>query len=94
VDPTATGSPEGTETPTPLEPTATALETAIPPPCIGDCNGDRVVTINELISGVNIALARAAVGLCEAMDGNHDGNVTVNELVAAVNHALTGCPAA
>ena len=94
VDPTATGSPQDTETPTPLEPTATALETTIPPPCIGDCNGDRVVAINELVIGVNIALGPAAVAQCDAMDGNHDGNVAVNELVAAVNHALTGCPAA
>jgi hypothetical protein len=60
--------------------------------CQGDCNGDRVVTINELIAGVNIALGTAAVAQCSALDANDDGRVAVNELVAAVLRATTACP--
>ena len=64
------------------------------PACVGDCNGDGMVAINELITGVNIALGSAPVSDCEAMDANGDGMVGINELIAAVNNALSGCPAA
>jgi hypothetical protein len=59
--------------------------------CIGDCNGDGGVFINELISGVNIALGQP-FGVCEGFDGNGDGEVSIVELIQAVNHALEGCP--
>lgn len=71
--------------PTPT-PTATPLAG-----CGGDCNGDGTVAINELISGVNIALGAAPVASCEAMDATGDGTVAINELVAAVANALDGC---
>ncbi len=61
--------------------------------CAGDCNNDGSVTINELISGVNIALGSAAVTTCPSFDVNKDGSVTINELIAGVNNALNGCPA-
>jgi hypothetical protein len=60
--------------------------------CAGDCGGDRMVTVNELITGVNIALGAAGAGQCPSVDGNGDGAVVVNELVAAVANALNGCP--
>jgi hypothetical protein len=60
--------------------------------CIGDCNGDGQVTVNELIEMVNIALGSAAVSTCTAGDGDGDGEITVNEIVAGVNNALNGCP--
>jgi hypothetical protein len=63
------------------------------PSCVGDCNGDGEVTINELIVGVNIALGNAAVDSCPAFDANGNGMVTINELIAAVNNASEGCPA-
>jgi len=83
-------------TPTPDEPsqTATATPTVTPPPasCPGDCDGNGVVIINELVSGVAAALDRPST--CKsACDLNHDGSVTVNELIAAVEAALNGCPA-
>jgi hypothetical protein len=61
--------------------------------CVGDCNGDGEVTINELISMVNIALGTSDVSTCTAGDANGDGEITINEIVAAVNNALNGCPA-
>ena len=61
--------------------------------CTGDCNGDGTVAINELITGVNIALGSAQVSSCPSFDVNSDGTVAINELIAAVNNALNGCTA-
>lgn len=60
--------------------------------CVGDCNNDGEVTINELINMVNIALETAPISGCMAGDANGDGSITVNEIVAGVNNALNGCP--
>ncbi|MDX2171248.1 MAG: hypothetical protein SF182_29535 [Deltaproteobacteria bacterium] len=62
------------------------------PTCVGDCSGDRRVTIDELVSGVNIALGGPAVSTCPAMDANGDGAVGIDELVRAVGAALGSCP--
>jgi hypothetical protein len=59
---------------------------------VGDCNGDLEVTVDEILSMVNIALGNTSVSACEAGDANHDGEVTVNEILAAVNNALNSCP--
>jgi sugar lactone lactonase YvrE len=61
--------------------------------CPGDCNGDRLVSVDELILGVNIALGSAALSDCPAFDQVvTDGVVDVSELVTCVNAALDGCP--
>jgi hypothetical protein len=49
--PTTTASSEATPTAS-----AAATPTATAPPCCGDCNGDGMVSINELITAVNNAL--------------------------------------
>ncbi len=91
--PTATS---GAATPT-LPPTAppTATRTIGPPPtlgsCIGDCNGNGEIAINELITGVSIALGSANVSACGSFDTNASGAVEINELIAGVNAALNGC---
>lgn len=59
--------------------------------CIGDCDGNGAVSINELIRGVNIALELQPVANCSCADPNSDGRVTINELIQAVNRALNGC---
>ena len=79
-EPTPSASPSPTPTPTPE-----------PAPCAGDCNGDHLVTVDELVRGVNGALGSAAS--CPAFDLDNDGTVAISELVAAVNAALNGCPA-
>ncbi|MEO8604665.1 MAG: cytochrome P460 family protein [bacterium] len=73
---------------------AAVVLTALPAAasCPGDCTGDGVVGVSELIRGVNIALGNAPVSDCPAFDVNVDGSVAVNELIAAVNAALNGCP--
>jgi hypothetical protein len=62
------------------------------PVCTGDCNQDGLVTVDELVKGVNIALGLLPVEDCTSFDRNEDGSVTVDELVIAVNAALVGCP--
>jgi hypothetical protein len=52
------------------------------------------VEINELVTGVNIALNGLAADTCPALDANASGQIEINELVTAVNHALAGCPVA
>jgi hypothetical protein len=77
--------PTSTLTPTP-SPTA---ETE----CVGDCDGDGRVDINELILGVNIALNAQPVSACPPFDTNGSGAVEIDELIGGVNAALGGCGA-
>ncbi len=93
--PTATIIPTTTPTPTgsPSQPTVTPTATAITP-CVGDCNGDGEVTVDELLTMVNIALENPLVSECPAGDGNADGEITIDEILTAVNNALSGCAVA
>jgi hypothetical protein len=59
--------------------------------CVGDCNGDAGVTIDELIAGVNILLARSPLDACMQFDANADATVSVAELIAAIAGGLGGC---
>ena len=60
--------------------------------CPGDCDGNDVVSVDELIAGVRVSLASTPGRSCAAADGDGDGTVTVSELVRAVSAALDGCP--
>lgn len=93
---TPTGSlpPTSTATATAVE-TATATATATATPggsCPGDCDGNGVVSVDELVRMVNIALERQPVSNCLAGDLTGNGSIAINELVTAVNAALRGCP--
>ena len=61
-------------------------------PCVGDCNGDGAVTVEELLIAWQIAQGNAPIGVCRSADGSGDGAVTVDELTQAHQHAQTGCP--
>ena len=61
--------------------------------CVGDCNGDGQVTVDELVTGVNIALGNTALAVCPQFDSDHSLEVTIDELVTGVNNALHDCPA-
>jgi hypothetical protein len=63
------------------------------PSCAGDCDGDGVVTINELILAVTAATT-GDVSICPAIDLDGDGTVRIEELIAAVDAAQRGCGAA
>lgn len=62
--------------------------------CEVDCDGDRQVTVDELLRGVGIALGNDTLESCPAADAGDDGEVTVDNLVAGLTRALDGCPAA
>ncbi len=59
--------------------------------CTGDCDGDGTVTINEVITMVNVTLDGSNAVTCTAGDANDDNAITVDEILAAVNAALSGC---
>ena len=97
--PAATDTPTIPAAETPSPGAAAATETApatpaSPPrraPCAGDCDGDGAVAINELVTGVGIALGGQPLAACASADQDGNGQVAINELIAAVNHALGAC---
>lgn len=60
--------------------------------CVGDCNGDGSVTVEEIITMVNMALGNAEMSDCDIGDANNDNLITVDEILMAVNNALNCCP--
>jgi len=74
--PTPTASPAATETPT---------------PCVGACHGESIVTVDDLLAMVNIALGNTPTATCRAGDANGDGQISIDEILAAVSNALNGC---
>lgn len=78
--------PPATATPTP---TPTAL------PCVGDCNEDGAVRVEELMTGINIALDRADGSNCPLLfDCMIGGGIhLVSCMTQAVNNAMVGCSA-
>lgn len=83
---TPTSTPTVTRTPTPTR------TPKFPPACVGDCDGNGDVTVDKLITMVNIALGNEDVSSCIAGDASGDGMITVDEILAAVTNALNGCP--
>ncbi len=60
--------------------------------CGGDCDASGEVTVDEVVTLVNVGLGSASVGACAAGDTDADGAVTVDEIITAVSAALGGCP--
>jgi hypothetical protein len=83
--------------------TVSVLLNTTPPAqtCAGDCNGNGQVSVDEVITLVNITLAvpqpsactagGTPVSVCTGGDLNGDGQITIDEIVAAVSKALNGC---
>lgn len=65
-----------------------ACEANAPPP-LGDCDGDLVVSVSDLVTGANIALEKQPKSRCPSFDADGSGGVTVAELVSAVRAALS-----
>jgi hypothetical protein len=61
--------------------------------CVGDCNGDGSVTVDEILTMVNIALGNSQISDCLPGDANGDSQITIDEILTAVNNALAGCAA-
>jgi hypothetical protein len=62
-------------------------------PCSGDCGLNGSVTVDEVLTMVNIGLGNRSVSECLGGDLNGDGEITVDEILTAVNSALLGCAA-
>jgi cysteine-rich repeat protein len=60
------------------------------PSCTGDCNSDSIVTVDELVLAVRIALGIEPSEACPAFGSNR--MIQVDDLVSAVDSALGGCP--
>lgn len=59
--------------------------------CAGDCNRDSVVTVDELLTGVNMILLSTGVDACPDFDVDVNGIVTIDELISGVQSVLRGC---
>ncbi len=60
--------------------------------CVGDCNADTTVAVDEILLALQVTLGAAPLDGCAAVDRNLDGEATVDEILAAINVALDGCP--
>ncbi|MGD9764315.1 MAG: hypothetical protein AB7V27_11415 [Candidatus Binatia bacterium] len=67
--------------------TPTPTATVSPAACLGDCDGNGAVAVNELVLAVNIVLEVAEPSACSS----YPPPVTVSSLVTAVNNLLRGC---
>lgn len=93
--PTETGPPTETPTPSPSPsptPIPTVTPSPLPPPCVGDCDGDGMVRVDELLAGVAAALTGGDPAACPALDADGSRGITIDELIAAIAAALDGCP--
>ena len=61
--------------------------------CVGDCDGNAEVTVDELVTLVNIALGNMPESMCSLGDVNEDHQIDISEILQAVNNALYGCGA-
>lgn len=61
------------------------------PGCPGDCDGDDVVMIGELTTGVQISLGSLPLSMCPSFDQDANGRVIVAELVRGIVSAADGC---
>jgi hypothetical protein len=59
--------------------------------CAGDCNGDGMVGIDDLMQVVNIVFGDAPLSSCASVDSNRNGVLTIDELLSAVQRGLRGC---
>ena len=59
--------------------------------CTGDCNDDGTISVDEVLTAVNIALGNVAASACPLADINGDQQILVDELLAAINNLLNGC---
>ena len=77
-------------TPTPTE-TRTPVPTSTPAPCVGDCNDDGRVGLDEVVRAVGIALVTRPSADCPPADVDGDGTVRIDDLVRMTNAAIVGC---
>lgn len=67
------------------------LRTPTPIPCVGDCDTDERVTVEEIVRGVAIRGASVAFEQCPRFDADASLALTESEVKDAVRRALGGC---
>jgi hypothetical protein len=72
-------------------PTASPSPSPPPPPCIGDCDGDGAVGVDDVLKLIVIALGEDEAAACLSGDGDASGSIEVDEIVAALQRSLNGC---
>lgn len=60
------------------------------PPC-ADCNRDGVVTIEDILTLVSIAMGTQALATCPAASPQFTGSIAVDTILHAVDDAVNGC---
>jgi hypothetical protein len=74
------------------DPTGTAdVKVRFARACLGDCDGDGKVELNELITGIAIGLGTGSVNACLNFDLDGDGVVGIDSLTAGVSNSINGC---
>jgi hypothetical protein len=63
-----------------------------PTGCIGDCDANARVTVDEIITMVNVALGTASMAECGGGHADLNGEITIDEILTGVSNALYGCP--
>jgi hypothetical protein len=64
------------------------------PFCIGDCDDDRHVQLNEILVLVSISMQNASIARCTAGNSSAEAVVSVDELIRVIRSALLACPTA
>jgi hypothetical protein len=59
--------------------------------CVGDCDGNGAVSIDELVKGVEIVLGAADISQCPPFDCNGTQRSSVDCVIRAVDATLNGC---
>lgn len=59
--------------------------------CPGDCDSSGSVTVDDLVTAINVALARAPLNACANTDMDSNENLDIQELVNAVMSSINGC---
>jgi len=60
--------------------------------CPCDCGGDGAVTVDDLLTIVNVAQGTLPIEVCPSADSGSDLLITIDELLSCVQIALSGCP--
>jgi hypothetical protein len=75
--------------PFPPHPDTPRRTLVIPVPCVGDCNGDGRVTVDEILTAINIALGNTPVSACPGLESGCEPGVVC--IMEAVDNALNDC---
>lgn len=59
--------------------------------CVGDCHANGTVTVDDLLTMINIALGDVNVSTCLPGDADNNKTITIDEILTAVHNALAGC---